>query len=346
MSNTSDTNMHANHAADANLHGEKDYQTMDHSKDLNGKKPSYKDLAVEFCGIKMKNPIVAASGTFGFGFEYADYLDLSNEVGAISVKGLTPTPRNGNPGTRIAETPSGVLNCIGLENPGAEAFVRDILPELKQYDVPILANISAADVEGYEFMAKTLSVPGIAGLEVNISCPNVKNGGMAFGVSAESAAAVCKAVRENTNLPVIMKLSPNVTDIVEIAQAVKEAGADGLCLINTLLGMAIDIKTRRPVLGNLYGGLSGPAVKPVALRLVHQVAQAIDLPIMGMGGIMTGTDAIEFMLAGADIVSVGTATMVDPCAIGNIARKMHEYCEATGLSHVNEVVGALEPYRF
>ena len=195
-------------------------------------------------------------------------------------------------------------------------------------------------------MAKILSVPGIAGLEVNISCPNVKNGGMAFGVCAESAAAVCKTVRENTNLPVIMKLSPNVTDIVEIATAVKEAGADGLCLINTLLGMAIDIKTRRPVLGNLYGGLSGPAVKPVALRLVHQVAQAIDLPIMGMGGIMTGTDAIEFMLAGADIVSVGTATMVDPCAIGNIAREMHEYCEASGLNHVSEVVGALEPYRF
>lgn len=325
-------------------HGELGYKHRDQSKDLNGQKPTYPDLAIDFCGIKMKNPIVAASGTFGFGLEYADYLDLSNEVGAISVKGLTPEARNGNEGTRIAETPSGLLNCIGLENPGAEAFVEHILPELKQYDVPILANISAADVEGYAFMAKTLSVDGIAGFEVNISCPNVKNGGMAFGVCAESAAAVCKIVRENTDLPVIMKLSPNVTDIVEIARAVKDAGADGISMINTLLGMAIDVKTRRPILGNLYGGLSGPAVKPVALRLVHQVAQAIDLPIMGMGGIMTGTDAVEFMLAGADIVSVGTASMVDPRAIGQIAREMHEYCEDTGVAHISDLVGALQPY--
>lgn len=325
-------------------HGELGYKHMDHTKDLNGKQTAYPELAVDFCGIKMKNPIVAASGTFGFGLEYADYLDLSHEVGAISVKGLTPEARNGNEGTRIAETPSGLLNCIGLENPGAEAFVEHILPELRKYDVPILANISAADVEGYAFMAKTLTVEGIAGFEVNISCPNVKNGGMAFGVSADSAAAVCKTVRENTDLPVIMKLSPNVTDIVEIAKAVKAAGADGLSLINTLLGMAIDIKTRRPVLGNLYGGLSGPAVKPVALRLVHQVAQALDLPIMGMGGIMTGTDAIEFMLAGADIVSVGTASMVNPQAIGQIAREMHEYCETNGMGHISEVVDALLPY--
>ena len=298
-------------------------------------------LAVEFCGITMKNPIVAASGTFGFGLEYDGYLDLNTEVGAISVKGLTPTARPGNAGVRIAETPSGVLNCIGLENPGAEAFVVDILPSLAQYDVPIFANISGNTLEEYEFMAKTLTVEGVAALEVNISCPNVKCGGMAFGVQADSAAAVCKAVKSHTDLPVIMKLSPNVTDIVEIARAVEAAGADGISMINTLLGMSVDLRTRKPLLGNIYGGLSGPAVKPVALRLTHQVAQAIDIPIMGGGGIMTGEDALEFMLVGADIVSVGTATMVDPRAIGIIAKEMSAYCEKEQIAHVQDIVGGI-----
>ena len=298
-------------------------------------------LAVEFCGISMKNPIVAASGTFGFGLEYDGYLDLNTEVGAISVKGLTPTARPGNAGVRIAETPSGVLNCIGLENPGAEAFVADILPSLIQYDVPIFANISGNTLEEYEFMAKTLTVEGVSALEVNISCPNVKCGGMAFGVQADSAAAVCKAVKSHTDLPVIMKLSPNVTDIVEIARAVEAAGADGISMINTLLGMSVDLRTRKPLLGNIYGGLSGPAVKPVALRLTHQVAQAIDIPIMGGGGIMTGEDALEFMLVGADIVSVGTATMVDPRAIGIIAKEMSAYCEKEQIAHVQDIVGGI-----
>ena len=298
-------------------------------------------LAVEFCGITMKNPIVAASGTFGFGLEYDGYLDLNTEVGAISVKGLTPTARPGNAGVRIAETPSGVLNCIGLENPGAEAFVADILPRLAQYDVPIFANISGNTLEEYEFMAKTLTVEGVAALEVNISCPNVKCGGMAFGVQADSAAAVCKAVKSHTDLPVIMKLSPNVTDIVEIARAVEAAGADGVSMINTLLGMSVDLRTRKPLLGNVYGGLSGPAVKPVALRLTHQVAKAIDIPIMGGGGIMTGEDALEFMLVGADIVSVGTATMVDPRAIGIIAKEMSAYCEKEQIAHVQDIVGGI-----
>ena len=298
-------------------------------------------LAVEFCGITMKNPIVAASGTFGFGLEYDGYLDLNTEVGAISVKGLTPTARPGNAGIRIAETPSGVLNCIGLENPGAEAFVSDILPSLTQYDVPIFANISGNTLEEYEFMAKTLTVEGVAALEVNISCPNVKCGGMAFGVQADSAAAVCKAVKSHTDLPVIMKLSPNVTDIVEIARAVEAAGADGVSMINTLLGMSVDLRTRKPLLGNIYGGLSGPAVKPVALRLTHQVAKAIDIPIMGGGGIMTGEDALEFMLVGADIVSVGTATMVDPRAIGIIAKEMSAYCEKEQIAHVQDIVGGI-----
>ena len=298
-------------------------------------------LAVEFCGISMKNPIVAASGTFGLGLEYDGYLDLNTEVGAISVKGLTPTARPGNTGVRIAETPSGVLNCIGLENPGAEAFVADILPNLKQYDVPIFANISGNTLEEYEYMAKTLTVEGVVALEVNISCPNVKCGGMAFGVQAESAAAVCKAVKGHTDLPVIMKLSPNVTDIVEIARAVEAAGADGISMINTLLGMSVDLRTRKPLLGNIYGGLSGPAVKPVALRLTHQVAQAIEIPIMGGGGIMTGEDALEFMLVGADIVSVGTATMVDPRAIGIIASEMSAYCESQHIEHVSNLVGGI-----
>lgn len=298
-------------------------------------------LAVEFCGISMKNPIVAASGTFGFGLEYDGYLELNTEVGAISVKGLTPTARPGNAGVRIAETPSGVLNCIGLENPGAEAFVADILPNLKQYDVPIFANISGNTLEEYEYMAKTLTVEGVAALEVNISCPNVKCGGMAFGVQADSAAAVCKAVKGHTDLPVIMKLSPNVTDIVEIARAVEAAGADGISMINTLLGMSVDLRTRKPLLGNIYGGLSGPAVKPVALRLTHQVAQAIEIPIMGGGGIMTGEDALEFMLVGADIVSVGTATMVDPRAIGIIASEMSAYCESQHIEHVSNLVGGI-----
>ncbi len=298
-------------------------------------------LAVEFCGISMKNPIVAASGTFGFGLEYDGYLDLNTEVGAISVKGLTPTARPGNAGVRIAETPSGVLNCIGLENPGAEAFVADILPTLAQYDVPIFANISGNTLEEYEFMAKTLTVEGVAALEVNISCPNVKCGGMAFGVQAESAAAVCKAVKSHTDLPVIMKLSPNVTDIVEITRAVETAGADGISMINTLLGMSVDLRTRKPLLGNIYGGLSGPAVKPVALRLTHQVAKAIDIPIMGGGGIMTGEDALEFMVVGADIVSVGTATMVDPRTIGIIASEMSAYCESQHIDHVSQLVGSI-----
>lgn len=311
-------------------------------KDKNNTKRAYKDLGVTFCGIPMKNPIVAASGTFGNGPEYADYLDLSHEVGAISIKGLTPKGRPGNAGTRVAETPSGMLNCIGLENPGAEAFVETVLPTLASYDVPLFANVSAGTVDEFGYMAETLSVPGIAAIEVNISCPNVKNEGLAFGVDAKVAAQVAAEVRKRTTLPVIMKLSPNVTNIVEIAKAVVDAGADALSLINTLLGMAIDIRTKRPILGNLYGGLSGPAIKPVALRMVHQVARAVDVPIIGMGGIMTGTDAVEFMMAGADIVSVGTATVVDPRAIGRIAEEVHEYCEKEKIEHVSDITDTLQ----
>ena len=297
-------------------------------RDLNNTVTPNPKLAIDYCGIKMKNPIIAASGTFGNGPEYAGYLDLSNEVGAISVKGLTPKGRHGNPGPRIAETPSGVLNCIGLENPGAEHFVTDILPELKKYDVPLLANMSAGTVEEFAWMAETLSVDGIAGLEVNVSCPNVESEGMAFGVDPKVVEQVTKAVRKVTDKPVIVKLSPNVTDIVEIAKAVEAGGGNGVSLINTLLG-------------NIYGGLSGPAVKPVALRMVHQVYKGVTIPIIGLGGIMSGTDAIEFMMAGAQAVQVGTATMVDPTAISRIAREMGDYVERYNLNSITDIIGAV-----
>ena len=310
-------------------------------RDLNHTAQAIDRLAIDYCGIKMKNPIIAASGTFGNGPEYAPYLDLSNEVGAISVKGLTPKGRPGNKGTRIAETPSGLLNSIGLENPGVEYFVAHILPNLQKYDVPLLANMSAGSIDEFAWMAETLAVDGIAGLEVNVSCPNVECEGMAFGVDPKVVERVTKAVRAKTNKPIIIKLSPNVTDIAEIARACEAGGADGVSLINTLLGMAIDPRTRRPVLGNVYGGFSGPAVKPVALRMVHQVSKAVKIPIIGLGGIMTGTDAAEFMLAGASAVQVGTATMVDPRAIGRIACELDRYCQEQGFESVSQLTGAL-----
>lgn len=298
-------------------------------------------LAVTVAGIHMKTPVIAASGTFGFGLEYKDFIDL-NEIGAIAVKGLTLEERSGNQGRRIAETPSGMLNSIGLENPGVDAFLATILPQLKQYDVPVIANISGNTVEEYALMAKKLTVAGVAGLEVNISCPNVKNGCLAFGVDPESAALVTRAVKNNTSLPVIVKLSPNVTDIVTVAKAVEAAGADAVSLINTLLGMAIDIHSWRPVLGNVVGGLSGPAVKPVALRMVWQVAKAVTVPVIGMGGIMTAEDALEFMLAGAAAVSVGTASLVNPRAAADIAQGMQEYLQKKNLQYINDIVGKLQ----
>lgn len=298
-------------------------------------------LAVTIAGIHMKTPVIAASGTFGFGLEYKDFIDL-NEIGAIAVKGLTLEARSGNQGRRIAETPSGMLNSIGLENPGVDAFLATILPQLKQYDVPVIANISGNTVEEYALMAKKLTVAGVAGLEVNISCPNVKNGCLAFGVDPESAALVTRAVKNNTSLPVIVKLSPNVTDIVTVAKAVEAAGADAVSLINTLLGMAIDIHSWRPVLGNVVGGLSGPAVKPVALRMVWQVARAVTVPVIGMGGIMTAEDALEFMLAGAAAVSVGTASLVNPRAAADIAQGMQDYLLKKNLQHINDIVGKLQ----
>lgn len=295
-------------------------------------------LSVNIAGIKMKAPVMTASGTFGFGLEYTDYVDL-NKIGALVVKGTTLAPRSGNNGRRIAETPAGMLNSIGLENPGVEEFLANTLPRLSEYDVPVIVNMSGNTVEEYGELAARLSVKGIAGVELNISCPNVKEGGIAFGTNCDSASAVVRQVKENTNLPVIVKLSPNVTDIVAMAQAVEAAGADAISLINTLLGMSIDIHKWRPVLGNVVGGLSGPAVKPIAVRMVWQVARAVSVPIIGMGGIMTAEDAIEFMLAGASAIAVGTANFVDPRASQSVADGMKDYLAQRGLTHVSQLVG-------
>lgn len=298
-------------------------------------------LQTEVAGIRMKNPVMAASGTFGFGVEYREFLDL-NQIGAIVVKGTTLKPRAGNCGRRIAETPAGMLNAIGLENPGVEALIDNILPTLREYDVPVLVNISGNTVEEYGELAKRLDKTGIAGIEINISCPNVKEGGIAFGTNCDSAASVVKTVKANTALPVITKLSPNVTDIVAMALAVEAAGSDAISLINTLLGMAVDIHSWRPVLGNVVGGLSGPAVKPVALRMVWQVCQAVKIPVIGMGGIMTAEDAIEFMLVGASAVMVGTANFVDPQTIEKVVTGLEEYVVKRDLSCIQDVVGKLK----
>ena len=295
-------------------------------------------LGVTIAGIKMKTPVMTASGTFGFGLEYKDFVNL-NKIGAVVVKGTTLLPRSGNQGRRIAETPAGMLNSIGLENPGVDEFLSTILPRLKDYDVPVIVNISGNTVEEYGELAARLNVADVAGVELNISCPNVKEGGIAFGTNCDSASAVVKQVKSNTDLPVIVKLSPNVTDIVAMAQSVEDAGADAISLINTLLGMSIDIQKWRPVLGNVVGGLSGPAVKPIAVRMVWQVARAVKVPVIGMGGIVTAEDAIEFMLAGASAVAVGTANFINPCAAQSVADGMKNYLRQRGLFHVSELVG-------
>lgn len=298
-------------------------------------------LGVDFLGIHMKSPVIAASGTFGFGLEYEEYMDL-NRVGAISCKGLSLSPWAGNEGVRIAETSSGILNCIGLENPGVEYFKINYLPRLKRYDVPIICNVVGKDIEEYGKVAKALSVDGVHALEINISCPNVKHGGISFGTDPKMAYEVTRVVKQNTNLPVIMKLSPNVTDIVSIAKAVEEAGADAISLINTLIGLAIDAKTRKPVLGNVTGGLSGPAIKPIALYLVWKVCQVVHVPVCGLGGIMTGKDVAEFMIAGACTVQVGTASIASPDAIPRITRELGVWCDENHVEDINDIIGTLQ----
>ncbi len=308
---------------------------------VNSNKPSKEpNLVVNVSGIRMKNPVTTASGTFGFGQEYALYIDLSR-LGAIVVKGTTLEPRAGNPTPRLAETPAGILNSIGLQNPGVDGFIAEALPYLTGYDLPVIVNIAGDTVEDYARLAGKLDqLPGVAGLEVNISCPNVKKGGMLFGSDPAMAAEVTRAVKGNTSKTVIVKLSPNVTSIVAVAEKVAEAGADALSMINTLLGMAIDIKKRRPLLGNIMGGLSGPAVKPVAVRAVWQVYREIDLPIIGMGGITTAEDAIEFILAGATAVAVGTANFINPHATVDILGGIKKYLVENGINDINELIGA------
>lgn len=296
---------------------------------------------VELAGVTLKNPIVPASGTFGFGREYAGYFDLSN-LGGICVKGLTVHPRAGNPCPRIAETPAGMLNSVGLQNPGVDAFVEKELPWLRTQGTKIIANLSGNTLEEYALLAEKLSVSGVDMLEVNISCPNVKHGGLAFGTMPESAAAATKAVKRHTHLPVMVKLSPNVTDITEIARAVEAEGADAVSLINTLLGMRIDLNTRRPILRNNTGGLSGPAVLPVAVRCVHQVYQAVKIPILGMGGVSSGEDAAELMMAGAAAVGVGTATISDPAAPMRILEELTAFCAENNIGDAASLTGTLE----
>ena len=299
-------------------------------------------LAVDLAGLRMKTPVMTASGTFGFGLEFRDFLDL-NRVGGIMVKGTTLLPRPGNNGQRAVETPAGMLNCIGLENPGVDYFLAETLPKLREYDTQVIVNISGATEEEYARLAEKLTVPGVAALELNISCPNVKQGGIVFGTCPESAAGVVRAVKQATDKLVITKLSPNVTDIVAMAKAAEEAGSDILSLINTLIGMKIDIVRRRPVLGNVIGGLSGPAVRPVAVRMVYQVAQAVKVPIIGMGGIITVEDALEFILAGASAVAIGTGNFVEPELAERLADELSAYLDKTGAASITELVGAALP---
>ena len=301
------------------------------------------DQRVDLAGVELKNPIVVPSGTFGFGREYGQFFDLS-ELGAICVKGLTPQPREGNPAPRIAETPMGILNSVGLQNPGVDTFIAQELPELRKHDVKVIANISGNTPEEYGGMCEKLSAAGVDMIEVNISCPNVKAGGLAYGTRPELAAEVTEVAKRHAAVPVMVKLSPNVTDIAEIARAAAGAGADALSLINTIRGMRIDVKTRRPILKMNTGGLSGPAVLPVAVRMVWEVRAAVDLPILGMGGVSTGTDAAELMLAGATAVAVGTASFADVYAPVRIRDELLALAEAQGLSRVSELTGAVRPW--
>jgi len=301
------------------------------------------DLSVNLAGVALKNPIVMASGTFGFGEEYGQFFDLS-ELGAICVKGLTPERREGNPPPRIAETPMGILNSVGLQNPGVDTFIAKELPRLLKQDVKIIANISGSTPEEYGIMCEKLSAAGVHMIEVNISCPNVKAGGLAYGTRPELAHEVTAIAKKHSTVPVMIKLSPNVTDITEIARAVEDAGADAVSLINTILGMRIDVKTRRPVLRQNMGGLSGPAVLPVAVRMVWQVSMAVKLPILGMGGVSKGEDAAQLMLAGASAVAVGTAIFSDPVVPIRVRDQLAQIAREQGLASLKDLTGKVKPW--
>jgi dihydroorotate dehydrogenase (NAD+) catalytic subunit len=312
--------------------------SLDHrsSTDTNGP-----DLRVNVGGIRMANPVMTASGTFGYGAEFQDFVDL-NRLGAIIVKGLSLNPARGNPPPRIVETPCGMLNAIGLENVGLEAFLGEKMPFLRTLTVPVIVNLYGRSIDEYaELAARLDDHDGIAGLEINISCPNVRAGGVAFGVDPDAAAQVVSAVRRHTHRTVMVKLSPNVTDIVAIARRVEDAGADAVSLINTLTGMAVDINTRRPRLANITGGLSGPAIRPVALRMVWQVASAIRIPVVGIGGIMSAEDALAFLIVGATAVQVGTANFVNPSATVAIIDGIAAYLEEQGMAGIETLIGSL-----
>ena len=300
------------------------------------------DLKVNIGTLKLKNPVLTASGTFGYGEEFADFVDLPR-LGGFIVKGTTLHPREGNPYPRMAETPMGMLNAVGLQNKGVHYFVEHIYPRLKDLDTNVIVNVSGSSVEDYRETAAIINeLENIPAIELNISCPNVKHGGMTFGVHPEAAAEVVSAVRSAYHKTLIVKLTPNVTDITEIAKAVEGAGADSISLINTMLGMAIDAERRKPLLSTVTGGLSGPCVKPVALRMVWQVAKAVKVPVVGLGGIMNATDAIEFLLAGATAIELGTANFIDPAITVKVVDGINDYLDRHGFKSVQEIIGALE----
>ena len=292
--------------------------------------------------LELKNPVMTASGTFGYGTEYADFMDISR-LGAIIVKGTTLAPRQGNPYPRMAETPSGMLNAVGLQNKGVDYFVDHIYPEVRKIDTNIIVNVSGSCIDDYVQTASIINtLDDIPAIELNISCPNVKQGGMAFGVNPDSAAQVVSAVRKAYDKTLIVKLSPNVTDITEIARAVEGAGADSVSLINTMLGMAIDAEKRKPILSTITGGMSGPAVKPVALRMVWQTAKAVKIPVIGLGGVCSATDAIEFLLAGASAIQIGTANFIDPSISEKVIDGIADYLQRHNFNSIQEIIGALE----
>ncbi len=297
-------------------------------------------LTVSLCGIEMDNPVIPASGTFGFGYEFAELYDI-NQLGTFSFKGTTREPRFGNPTPRIAECTAGMINAVGLQNPGVDKVIAEELPKLKAcFHKPVMANVSGFSVEDYAYTCERLDKePQVGWLEVNVSCPNVHGGGMSFGTQPEAAAEVVRAVKAVTTKPVIVKLSPNVTDIVAIAKACEAAGADGISLINTLLGMRIDLRTKKPVIANKMGGFSGPAIFPVAVRMVYQVAHAVSIPVVGMGGVSTAEDVIEMMLAGATAVEVGAANLVDPYVCERIIRDLPAVMDRYGIDNLNDIIG-------
>ena len=300
-------------------------------------------MSVTLCGIKLDNPVIPASGTFGFGYEFAELYDI-NILGTFSFKGTTKDPRFGNPTPRIAETPNGMINAVGLQNPGVEKVISEELPKLKKcFDKPVMANVSGFSVEDYVYTCEKLDkCEQVGWLEVNVSCPNVHGGGMSFGTSPEAASEVVRAVKAVTTKPVIVKLSPNVTDIVSIAKACEAAGADGISLINTLLGMRIDLRTRKPVIANKMGGFSGPAIFPVAVRMVYQVAHAVNIPVVGMGGVSSAEDVLEMMLAGATAVEVGAANLVDPYACRDIINDLPRVMKKYGIENLSDIIGGVQ----